>query len=88
MILFLSVFVTIGTFLDLGVWYYVKDLAIFDEEVEMDELKNSQTVDKINNILFDNTLNSHSLSTVANSHTVENTISNQIVDSPTNNFAM
>ncbi|XP_018326966.1 solute carrier organic anion transporter family member 5A1 [Agrilus planipennis] len=31
-------FVTIGTIFDLGVWYFVKDLKIFDEEVEL-ELK-------------------------------------------------
>ncbi|KAG8273909.1 hypothetical protein J6590_011455 [Homalodisca vitripennis] len=29
-------FVTIGTVFDAGVWYYVKDLKIFDEEVEME----------------------------------------------------
>ncbi|XP_054269024.1 solute carrier organic anion transporter family member 74D-like isoform X3 [Macrosteles quadrilineatus] len=29
-------FVTIGTLFDAGVWYYVKDLKIFDEEVEME----------------------------------------------------
>ncbi|XP_034947895.1 solute carrier organic anion transporter family member 74D-like [Chelonus insularis] len=28
-------FVTIGTIFDAGVWYYVKDLEIFDEEIEL-----------------------------------------------------
>lgn len=27
-------FVTVGVIFDTGVWYYVKDLKIFDEEVE------------------------------------------------------
>ncbi|KAK0090045.1 hypothetical protein PV325_003858 [Microctonus aethiopoides] len=30
-------FVTIGTFCDIGVWYYVKDVKIFDEEVELEK---------------------------------------------------
>ncbi|XP_055379740.1 solute carrier organic anion transporter family member 74D-like isoform X2 [Condylostylus longicornis] len=34
-----SVFVTIGTLFDVGVWYYVKDLKIFDIEVKETELK-------------------------------------------------
>lgn len=29
-----AAFVTIGTLLDVGVWYFVKGLKIFDEEVE------------------------------------------------------
>lgn len=29
-------FVTVGGIFDFGVWYYVKDLKIFDEEVELD----------------------------------------------------
>lgn len=29
-----ATFVTIGTFFDIGVWYFVKGLKIFDEEVE------------------------------------------------------
>lgn len=29
-----AVFVTIGALFDVGVWYYVKDLKIFDEEVK------------------------------------------------------
>lgn len=32
-------FVTVGVIFDTGVWYYVKDLKIFDEEVEMKELE-------------------------------------------------
>ena len=28
-------FVTIGTLFDVGVWYFVKNVKIFDEEVEM-----------------------------------------------------
>lgn len=30
-----SGFVTIGTLFDAGVWYFVKDLKIFDEEVDV-----------------------------------------------------
>lgn len=29
-----ATFVTIGTLFDVGVWYFVKGLKIFDEEVE------------------------------------------------------
>lgn len=29
---------TIGTFCDIGVWYYVKDVKIFDEEVELEKI--------------------------------------------------
>ncbi|KAJ8984527.1 hypothetical protein NQ317_010998 [Molorchus minor] len=32
-----ATFVLIGTLFDAGVWYYVKDLKIFDEEIELDE---------------------------------------------------
>jgi hypothetical protein len=35
-------FVTLGTIVDIGVWYYVKDLKIFDEEDE----KNSEQITK------------------------------------------
>ncbi|KAG7205509.1 hypothetical protein KM043_007490 [Ampulex compressa] len=31
-------FVTIGTIFDIGVWYYVKDLKIFDEEIELEDI--------------------------------------------------
>lgn len=31
-------FVTIGTFFDVGVWYYVKDVKIFDEEIELEDI--------------------------------------------------
>ncbi|KAL1123244.1 hypothetical protein AAG570_002331 [Ranatra chinensis] len=35
--------VTIGTLFDVGVWYHVKNLSIFDEETEMDNVKNTET---------------------------------------------
>ncbi|XP_066600872.1 solute carrier organic anion transporter family member 74D [Prorops nasuta] len=31
-------FVTIGTLFDIGVWYYVKDVKIFDEEIELEDI--------------------------------------------------
>ncbi|XP_011500420.1 PREDICTED: solute carrier organic anion transporter family member 5A1 [Ceratosolen solmsi marchali] len=31
-------FVTVGTLFDVGVWYYVKDVKIFDEEVELEDI--------------------------------------------------
>lgn len=31
-------FVTIGTMFDVGVWYYVKDLKIFDDEIRETEM--------------------------------------------------
>lgn len=31
-------FVTIGTVFDVGVWYFVKDLKIFDEEIELKDI--------------------------------------------------
>ncbi|XP_058794443.1 solute carrier organic anion transporter family member 74D isoform X2 [Phymastichus coffea] len=31
-------FVTLGTLFDVGVWYYVKDVKIFDEEVELENI--------------------------------------------------
>lgn len=34
-----AVFVIIGTLFDCGVWYYVKDLKIFDDEPNETELK-------------------------------------------------
>ena len=40
-------FVTLGVIFDAGVWYYVKDLKIFDEEVKNKEIelveKNEET---------------------------------------------
>lgn len=36
--LFASLFVTLGTLFDVVVWYYVKDLKIFDEKVKDQEL--------------------------------------------------
>lgn len=35
---FAAGFVMVGTICDLGVWYYVKDLKIFDDEVKDTEL--------------------------------------------------
>lgn len=32
-------FVTVGVLFDVGVWYYVKDLKIFDDEVKEKELE-------------------------------------------------
>lgn len=37
--LFACLFVLVGTLLDCGVWYFVKDLKIFDEEVKDTELR-------------------------------------------------
>ena len=31
-------FVTIGVLFDVGVWYYVKDVKIFDEEIELEQI--------------------------------------------------
>lgn len=31
-------FVTIGTLFDVGVWYFVKDVKIFDEEIELEDI--------------------------------------------------
>ncbi|XP_008217820.1 solute carrier organic anion transporter family member 74D [Nasonia vitripennis] len=33
-----ATFVTMGTLFDVGVWYYVKDVKIFDEEVELEDI--------------------------------------------------
>lgn len=44
--------VLIGTVLDFGVWYYVKHLVIFDEEIpekEMDEIKVNSNSENKNN---------------------------------------
>jgi hypothetical protein len=37
-----SVFVLIGTFFDVGVWYFVKDLQIFDAEPKPQEHKSRE----------------------------------------------
>lgn len=37
-VLIVSGFVTIGTLFDVGVWYYVKDVKIFDEEIELKDI--------------------------------------------------
>lgn len=34
----ISGFVTIGTLFDVGVWYFVKDVKIFDEEIELQDI--------------------------------------------------
>lgn len=34
----ISGFVTIGTVFDVGVWYFVKDVKIFDEEIELQDI--------------------------------------------------
>lgn len=34
--------VIVGTLFDLGVWFYVKDLKIFDEELEMEGVNNEK----------------------------------------------
>ena len=35
---FFTAFVTIGTLFDVGVWYFVKDVKIFDEEIELKDI--------------------------------------------------
>lgn len=45
-----SVFIAIGALFDLGVWYYVKDLKIFDEEVKEFEMKVVQHEEEVNSI--------------------------------------
>lgn len=40
-------FVTIGVLFDAGVWYYVKDLKIFDDEVKNKELQIADKEDEI-----------------------------------------
>lgn len=42
-----SAFVTLGSLFDIGVWYYVKNLSIFDEE-KPNEDNNSATADNNN----------------------------------------
>jgi hypothetical protein len=37
-----TAFVAIGTVFDAAVWYYSKNLKIFDEEVELKEVENTQ----------------------------------------------
>jgi len=37
-----AVFVAIGTLFDVGVWYYVKDLKIFDDEIKDTELQEAE----------------------------------------------
>lgn len=40
-------FVTVGVLFDAGVWYYVKDLKIFDDEVKNKELQMADKEDEI-----------------------------------------
>jgi hypothetical protein len=40
-------FVTFGVLFDAGVWYFVKDLKIFDEEVKEAEFKIADKEDEI-----------------------------------------
>ncbi|XP_008556460.1 solute carrier organic anion transporter family member 74D-like [Microplitis demolitor] len=37
-----ATFVTIGTLFDIGVWYFVKDVKIFDDDIELDDVKEDQ----------------------------------------------
>jgi organic anion transporter 5A len=41
-----AAFVMMGTFFDAGVWYYVKDLKIFDEEVKDSEWQKADQEDE------------------------------------------
>ena len=40
-------FVTMGVLFDAAVWYYVKDLKIFDEEIKMKELELADKEDEV-----------------------------------------
>ena len=40
-------FVVIGTIFDAGVWYYVKDLKIFDHEVKKEEFELAEKEEEI-----------------------------------------
>jgi solute carrier organic anion transporter family, member 5A len=42
-----AAFVTCGVIFDAGVWYYVKDLKIFDEEVKQKEYELADKEDEI-----------------------------------------
>lgn len=39
-------FVSVGVIFDMGVWYYVKDLKIFDDEVKPKELEMASKEDE------------------------------------------
>lgn len=39
-------FVSVGVIFDAGVWYYVKDLKIFDEEIKPKELEMADKEDE------------------------------------------
>lgn len=50
-----AAFVAVGCLFDVGVWYYVKDLKIFDDEVVETELKDlSKEEKRTNEIKVDN----------------------------------
>lgn len=40
-------FVTVGVLFDVGVWYYVKDLKIFDDEVKDKEIEMADKEDEV-----------------------------------------
>lgn len=40
-------FVTVGVLFDVGVWVYVKDLKIFDEEIKCKELEMADKEDEV-----------------------------------------
>lgn len=44
-----AVFIAIGAVFDLGVWYYAKDLKIFDEEVKEVEMQIVQHEEEASN---------------------------------------
>jgi hypothetical protein len=39
-------FVTVGVLFDAGVWYYVKDLKIFDDEIKQKEIEMADKEDE------------------------------------------
>lgn len=42
-----AIFITLGAIFDFGVWYYVKDLKIFDEEINEVEMKIVQREEEV-----------------------------------------
>lgn len=36
-----AAFVAIGTVFDAGVWYFVKDMKIFDEDIKLEDMDNN-----------------------------------------------
>lgn len=45
--LFFVGFLTVGTMFDVGVWYLVKGLKVFDEEIELEDIAKNQEEDKM-----------------------------------------